>query len=392
MASPRLIRKRASTIPGYYEGYLEKLEPKSNHYKRYWTVLRGNDLYFQVTSRDPTYIEKISLDDFVSVVNDDSLDKNLQAAYLILKLKHGDAKLKVDSPETREQWKGFIFTVAKLEIPNLALLPGQIHRLKEVLEEEMKRRKNPTPAPCPPRPPRPITPELVQDNYDDVENSLPRCYYKISRLEAELILERNVQHGNLLMRPGSDNKNISITTRQMFKNTALVKHYRIRCADNGYIIEVDSGILCHSMQEVIDYFVQHTNGALKPLEGSTDYEINLSFVQEDVESGEVIHQKQQAATQSPTRKPTQPDKEEKLSPKIPVASEPVESVYLNDNEVEKLNQDKIQSLPKKIPMPSHPKAQSLANPSHSNTIAGLTSAVNNELHIKLMKRRAAMYE
>ncbi|XP_067872653.1 signal-transducing adaptor protein 1-like isoform X2 [Heterodontus francisci] len=386
MSSPRPIRHRPFAIPGYYEGYLEKLEFKSKKYKRYWTVLRGNSLCFQLTSRDPTYIEKISLDDFVSVVNEDSHDKDLQTVNLILKLKHGDVKLKADSPESREQWKGFILTVAKLEIPDLALLPGQIHRLQEVLMEEVKHRRKSIP---PPLPTRSRTPEPVQDDYDDVENSLPRCYYKISRVEAEIMLERNMEYGNLLMRPGGDNKNISVTTRQIFNNNALVKHYRIRCADNGYIIEVDSGVLCNSTQEVIDYFVQHTHGVLKPLERVTDYEINLSFVREDAESGELIHQKKQAPTKSATKTSPQPVKEEKLSPKIPIILEP-EAEYLNDDEIEKLNQVKIQSRPMKELVPLHPKTQLQAN--SSNTFPGLISAASSELQEKLKKRRAMIYE
>uniref|UniRef100_UPI00398F4CD4 signal-transducing adaptor protein 1-like isoform X2 n=1 Tax=Pristiophorus japonicus TaxID=55135 RepID=UPI00398F4CD4 len=352
MSTPIPTRHRAFVKPGYYEGYLEKLESKSKSYKRYWTVLRGNDLYFQVTSRNPMYIEKISLDDFVSVVNEDSKDENLQGASLIIKLKHGDVKLKADSSETREQWKGFIYTVAKLEIPNLDLLPGQIQRLKEVLEEEMKPGRKSAPALSPPRS---TAPELVQDCYDDVENNFPRCYYKLSRVEAELMLERNMEYGNLLMRPGSDNKNISITTRQMFNNTALVKHYRIRCADNGYIIEIDCGILCCSMQEVIDYFVQHTSGVLKPLERSTDYEINLSFVQKDAESGEMILRKQQAPPQSLTHQP----------------------------EIQKLKEPKIQALPKKMLTPPHPKTRSHPKSCQSNTlpVLGLTHAHPKPLFI-----------
>ncbi|XP_041061541.1 signal-transducing adaptor protein 1-like isoform X1 [Carcharodon carcharias] len=388
MSSSKPTRHRCSAIPGYQEGYLEKLESKSQKYKRFWTVLRGNNLFFQVTSRDPMYIEKLNLDDLVSVESEDSLNKDLQVPNLILRLKHGDVKLKADSLESREQWKSFILTVAKLEIPNLALLPGQIHRLKEVLEEEIKERSKLT---APPLLARSRTPEPVEDNYDDVEN-LPSCYYKISRVEAEIMLERSMEYGNILMRPGSDNKSFAITTRQMFKGNALVKHYRVRCADNGYIIEVDSGVLCNSMQEIIDYFVQYTNGALKPLERSMDYEINLSFVQEDVESGELIHQKQQQTpTKTPTRKSLPPVKEEKPSPKIPIILEP-EGKYLNDAEIEKLSQVKIETQPKKMPMLPPSKTLTQAHSSQFKVLPGLTSAVNSELRTKLMERKVAMNE
>ncbi|XP_038633989.1 signal-transducing adaptor protein 1-like isoform X2 [Scyliorhinus canicula] len=381
MASPRLGRYRISYVPGYHEGYLEKLESKSQTYKRYWTVLRGNELLFQVTSRDPMYIEKISLSDFVSVVNEDSPDQDPQTSNLILKLKHGNVRLKADSPESREQWKGFIHTAAKLEIPNLHLLPGQIQRLKEVMEEEIKQRRKLGP---PPVPERLKTSEPIENDYDDIEN-VPSCFYKISRVEGEIMLDQNMEYGNMLMRPGRDNKNFAITTRQMLNGNALVKHYRVRCADNGYIIEVDDGILCRSQQEVIDYFVKYTNGALKPLERSTDYEINLSFVKEDAESGELIHhEQQQSPLKTATRTAHPPVKEEKLSPKIPIIIEP-EGDYCNIDEIETLNQVKIPTRPKKVLMPPIAKIQTQADSSQIKAPPRLKSAVNRKHQVKLME-------
>ncbi|XP_078054269.1 signal-transducing adaptor protein 2b [Mustelus asterias] len=387
MAAPRPPRVRISVIPGYHESYLEKYESKSQTYKRYWTVLRGNELLFQVTSRDPMYIEKICLDDLVCVTNEDRLEDS-QASNLILKLKHGDVRLKADSLESREQWKGFIHTAAKLEIPDLALLPGQIQRLKEVMEEELKQRRKSAP---PPLPSRSKTPEPIENYYDDVEN-VPSCYHKITRVEAEIMLERNMEYGNMLMRPGRDNESFAITTRQMFNNNALVKHYRIRCADNGYIIEVDNGVLCCSQQEVIDYFVKCTNGVLKPLERCMDYEDNLSYVKEDVESGELIHQKQQQAPiKTPARTTPPPVKERKSNPKIPTIVEP-EGEYLNDDEIEKLSQVKIQAQPKKPLMPPVAKTLTQADSSQFKASPGLTSAVKRELREKLMGRKIAKNE
>ncbi|XP_072449929.1 signal-transducing adaptor protein 1-like isoform X2 [Chiloscyllium punctatum] len=357
---------------------------RTDKYKKYWAVLRGNHLYFQVTCRDPMYIEKINLDDFVAVVSEDNHDMDLQATNLTLKLKQGDVKLKTDSLESREQWKGFIHTVAKLEIPKLDLLPGQFHRLNEVLEEEIKQRRKSTP---PPLPARPVTPDPVQDVYDDVEN-LPSCYYKISRVEAEVMLEKNMENGNFLMRPGSDNKSIAITTRQMFKHKPLVKHYRVHCAENGYVIEVEGGILCSSKQEVINYFVHHTNGILKPLERSMDYEVNMSFVQEDAESGEVIHQK---PLKAPTNTSAPAVNEEKPSRKIPEIAEP-EAEYFNDSEIEKLNQVKVQPISKEALMPPHLKPQTQTDSSRFSTHLGLTPEIEKLNHdrVQILSRGALM--
>ncbi|XP_069784922.1 signal-transducing adaptor protein 1-like isoform X2 [Narcine bancroftii] len=350
MASPRPARHRALLVPGYYDGYLQKQETKSKKLKGFWTVLRGNELFFQMTSRDPTYIEKISLDNFVSVENDES-----QKNSFILKLKSGDTKLQAVSLEAREEWKGFIHTVGRLEVPDMDFLPGQIHRLQDVLEEEVKRCQKTASSSLSLSPPQSgrTTPEPVQSDYDDVENDQLSCFYKISRVEAQTLLEKNVEFGNMLMRPSSDGQNLSISTLQALKNNVIVKHYRVRCADNGYVIEIEDGIFCKSRQEIVDIFIERTKGVLKPLEVTTDYEINLSIAQEDAESGELIHQKIHTATQSPTKTST-----ELGNPKEP--------------------------------LPADPKICQQAKPFQSNTLPALTSAFNKELNMKLMMRRTAM--
>ncbi|XP_059847587.1 signal-transducing adaptor protein 1-like isoform X1 [Hypanus sabinus] len=381
MSSPRPVRHRVFHDPGYFSSYLDKLETKSKKYKKYWTVLRGNELFFQMTSRDPTYIEKLSLENFVSVENDNS-HNNTQQYFFILKLKTGETKFEAYSSEAREQWKGYIHTVAKLEIPKLDFLPGQICSLQEVLDEEMKRLPKPTssPPPLPPTRSRPPTPELEQSVYDDVENQQLSCFYNVSRVEAEAMLEKNVEFGNMLMRPNTDNKNFSITTRQEFNNKSVIKHYRISCVDNGYVIEIDDGILCNSKQDVINLFVQQTKGVLKPLEIPKDYEMNLSYVQEDAESGELIHRNLHTLNLSPAKTTIEPVKQMKQRPKIPKIIE-LEVGHLDDDD----------GIPKESP-PAQSKTQQLATPSQSSTLPALSRAVNAELNLKLMQRRAAMYD
>jgi hypothetical protein len=41
-----------------------------------------------------------------------------------------------------------------------------------------------------------------------------RCFYAVSRKEATAMLEKNPSWGNMILRPGSDSKNYSITIRQ----------------------------------------------------------------------------------------------------------------------------------------------------------------------------------
>lgn len=49
----------------------------------------------------------------------------------------------------------------------------------------------------------------------------PRCFLKVSRLEAQLLLERYPECGNLLLRPsGAGKDGVSVTTRQTLNGYA----------------------------------------------------------------------------------------------------------------------------------------------------------------------------
>ncbi|CAG04847.1 unnamed protein product [Tetraodon nigroviridis] len=111
---------------------------------------------------------------------------------------------KVPSAEARELWKGFIHSVTELSLPSsLNLLPGQIHMLKEAIEQEKERTKSlPPPA------------AASSDLYVQPQADMPACYYNVSRLEAMLLLERESEKGNLLLRPGRNGSSFAVTTRQ----------------------------------------------------------------------------------------------------------------------------------------------------------------------------------
>ncbi|MGH0176467.1 UNVERIFIED_CONTAM: hypothetical protein FKN15_072378 [Acipenser sinensis] len=100
-----------------------------SEHKRYWTSLIGDTLFFFNNSRDTTYVEKLCLSGFLSLTDDNSRDKNLEAGRLTLKMRDGEFRLTLAVPHS------------------LTLLPGQIHRLQEVLSEEKRRRKQESAAP-----------------------------------------------------------------------------------------------------------------------------------------------------------------------------------------------------------------------------------------------------
>uniref|UniRef100_A0A8C9RLQ4 Signal transducing adaptor family member 2a n=1 Tax=Scleropages formosus TaxID=113540 RepID=A0A8C9RLQ4_SCLFO len=282
MASPRSTkaragRTRAQLPPCYYEGYLEKRTSRDT-VRRLWTCLCGNALFFFNSTKDAAYAEKLELSGFVSLTDDDTRDKNLEAARLTLRLKDGEVKLTAPSLEARELWKGFIRSVVELCVPSsLNLLPGQIYMLKEVVERERERQRR-KPPPTQPAPAVPLYLPLVGE--------IPACFQPVSRTEAEVLLERHPDCGNLLLRPGRDGSSLAVTTRQDLHGSVF-RHYRVtQKQDGGYLIEVENPIPCATLHDVIERLVEKTAGTLQPFLLEQPYERNITFVQSDDESGE----------------------------------------------------------------------------------------------------------
>ncbi|GAB0200676.1 signal-transducing adaptor protein 2 [Grus japonensis] len=65
---------------------------------------------------------------------------------------------------------------------------------------------------------------------------------KVTRLEAERLLERSAGGGNMVLRPGGHGRGISVTTRQELNGAVLLKHYRVNRVDRGYVIDVDAPV------------------------------------------------------------------------------------------------------------------------------------------------------
>ncbi|XP_039458146.1 signal-transducing adaptor protein 2a isoform X2 [Oreochromis aureus] len=222
--------QRAQLPPCYYEGYLEKRGPKEKASRRLWTCLCGNSLYFFNNAKDTHYVEKLDLSGFVSLKDDCSRDRNLEAARLILQMKDGETKLTAPNLESRELWKGFLYSVIDLNVPSyLTLLPGQLQMLQEVVDKERARRRSRNPARAPPSP---LSVPLVGE--------IPPCFRPVSRTEAEVLLERHPDCGNMLLRPGRDGCSLAVTTRQDL-NGSVFRHYRVTQRDQGgYVIDVEN--------------------------------------------------------------------------------------------------------------------------------------------------------
>ncbi|XP_034440009.1 signal-transducing adaptor protein 2-like [Hippoglossus hippoglossus] len=271
----RAGRQRVQLPDCYYEGYLEKRSFKDKTCRNLWTCLCGNMLYFFNDKRNTDYIEKLDLSGLISVTDDSSQDRNLDAARLTLRLPDGNIKFTAPNTEARELWKGFILSVTELSVPpSLNLLPGQFHMLQEAVENERERLKCVAP------------PEVTSYAYINDQVELPPCYHRVSRLEAELLLEKECKRGNLLIRPGSDGNSFAITTRQDHVG-AIFSHYRVTTKhEGGFSIDVDNPVHCDTLRDVINYLVETTDRALVPLIIEEQYEKNIFFIRSDRENGE----------------------------------------------------------------------------------------------------------
>ncbi|XP_051232439.1 signal-transducing adaptor protein 1 isoform X1 [Dicentrarchus labrax] len=291
----RAARERNQLPTCYYEGYLEKRSFKDKTSRKLWTCLCGNTLFFFNEKRDTDYIEKLDLSGFISITDDSSQDRNLDAARFNLQMKDGNIKFTVPNAEARELWKGFIQSVAELSIPSIAnLLPGQIRMLKEAIEKEKERIQTPgVPPPVP----------TNSSPYIRLQSEMPACYHNVSRLEAELLLEREAKKGNLLLRPGSGGNSFAVTTRQDLDGPVF-RHYRVtRKHDGGFAIDVDNPVLCPTLHDVINYLVENTDRVLIPLIIEEAYEKNISYIRSDNENGEKSVQQASSNRVPPTAPP-----------------------------------------------------------------------------------------
>nr|XP_004655015.1 signal-transducing adaptor protein 2 isoform X2 [Jaculus jaculus] len=263
LSPPRVPKPKGTQPSHYYESFLEKKGPCDQDYRRFWAGLQGPTIYFYSSNRDFQPLEKIELRTFVKLTDHSPRGSSRDPGiHFTLVLWNQEIKFKMESLESREMWKGFILTVVELRVPsNLTLLPGHLYMMAEVLEKEEARRAL----------------------------EVPSCFLKVSRLEAQLLLERYPECGNLLLRPSGDGKDgVSITTRQLLNETPVIRHYKVKKEGVKYVIDVEDPVSCASLDAVVHYLVSHTKRALVPFLMEEDYEKVLGYVDADNENGESV--------------------------------------------------------------------------------------------------------
>ncbi|KAM4811398.1 signal-transducing adaptor protein 1 isoform X1 [Urocitellus parryii] len=279
--APRRIfqeRLKITALPMYFEGFLSVKRAAYQEYRRYWTELRGTTLFFYTDKKNTIYVDKLDIIDLTCLTDQNSTEKN--CAKFTLVLPKEEVQLKTENTESGEEWRGFILTVTELSVPqHVSLLPGQFIRLHEVLEREKKRRieTQQVPNTSPEKEKEPI------EDYVDVLNPMPVCFYTVSRKEATEMLEKNPSLGNMILRPGSDSRNYSITIRQEI-DMPRIKHYKVMSIGKNYTIELEKPVTLPNLFSVIDYFVKETRGNLRPfiysIEDKLGQEHNMEGISE----------------------------------------------------------------------------------------------------------------
>ncbi|XP_007460586.1 PREDICTED: signal-transducing adaptor protein 2 [Lipotes vexillifer] len=244
---PRVPKPKSSLPSHYHESLLEKKGPRDRDYKKFWAGLQGLTLYFYNSNRDSQHMEKLDLGMFVKLTDEAPWGSSHDSGtHFCLVLRNQEIRFKVESLQSREMWKGFILTVVELRVPsNLTLLPGHLYMMAEALAKEEARRAF----------------------------EMPSCFLKVSRLEAQLLLERHPECGNLLLRPSGDGAGgVSVSTLQTLKGTPVVRHYKVKREGPKYVIDVEEPFSCTSLDAVVNYFVSHSNEKLVPFLLDDDYE------------------------------------------------------------------------------------------------------------------------
>ncbi|XP_005858845.1 PREDICTED: signal-transducing adaptor protein 2 [Myotis brandtii] len=269
LGPPRAPKPKCALPSHYHESFLEKKGPRDRDYKKFWAGLQGLTLYFYKSNRDSQHLEKIDLGASVKVTDEAPCGSSHDPGiHFNLFIRNQEIKFRVESLESREMWKGFILTVVELRVPsNLTLLPGHLYMMAEALAKEEARRAL----------------------------EMPSCFMKVSRLEAQLLLERYPECGNLLLRPSGDRArggaSWSETGHPVARctcRTPLVRHYKVKREGPKYVIDVEEPVSCASLQAVVNYFVLQTKNALVPFLLDEDYEKVLGYVEADKENGESV--------------------------------------------------------------------------------------------------------
>ncbi|CAJ1058454.1 signal-transducing adaptor protein 1-like [Xyrichtys novacula] len=278
--NPRVVHKRRETItalPLYYSGHLQRKNSNEQDFKKFFGELRGTTLFLYEDDTQHTYSEKMNLEKLKSMELVGHYQQKVPSTFN-LNLHTEKVQLKMDNLDKGMEWRGYILTVIKKEVPS-KLLPGQRLLLEEVLAQEKKRVH---PGHRPPLPPRPDflcaaspSPKHPKDEPDHKASTMPECFFKVSRDEAEKMLEANPEYGSIILRPSTRANNYALTLRQLTASGTAMKNFRVTPAKTGFVIELDKPVTLSSLNDVISYFLKKTEYRLQPYRASQPYDTSI---------------------------------------------------------------------------------------------------------------------
>ncbi|XP_023272500.1 signal-transducing adaptor protein 1-like [Seriola lalandi dorsalis] len=125
--NPRVVHKRRATItalPLYYSGHLLKKHTEDKDFKSYYGELRGATLFLYTDDTQDTYTEKLDLEQLKSMELNSPYQRKTPTIFTLTLLSE-EVQLKMDNPDTGEEWRGYILTVVKVS------KHAHIHRERE---------------------------------------------------------------------------------------------------------------------------------------------------------------------------------------------------------------------------------------------------------------------
>ncbi|XP_071795039.1 uncharacterized protein [Asterias amurensis] len=348
----------------HYEGFLEKKGPRDKDYEKQWIILLGDRMlaYPQRLAQREINTTK-PIDSFVINRTTEIKPDSKEKTKLAIKCKEGHYKFKMSTPDERDNWWIRFHALAKMEIPKVHLLPGQIIALQEIIEKTQMNYPTPSSNPTSPNQIKihstttklpavsrsPTTKTFVKrQSQEDMDAGLnsqyhfypekhlmdfkddcpipPTWFFQVTRLQAEELLLNNRESGAILIREGEAHSGFSLSMRQdPPKGNPLahptIKHFRFVWEKFTFKLLIEEPQpMMPTMYDLLAFFIEKHGGDIKPMQtrdpsalkqSQHPYECGLKGTRKDPENGEPRHGHETylEPTRAPPMPPTRPGRQ-----------------------------------------------------------------------------------